>query len=570
MLLKELHLIQPMKTLFTLTLREAEIKAFLEEKKLKTLGYGQKFTTVLAGILKLMFGNIMTRFTYFSLVPLRRTVVTETILLVHYQRMMDITWKTIITKDTATSLTSHSWYDEISEDFRFTSKGGSVGYENQIIMNYYDHRQQKTYGVYKGTIDGAGDVTWEDFTADIPFGGLTSVIIRDFQGEPYVYATTAGAGAWRRALGASTVSMPAAPSDLAISEIIGTTVNLSWTDNSTDETGFRIERKQGDNYVTVATLEADIVSFSDENLEPLTEYTYRIIAYNAAGNSEISNTITGTTAERIINCDNPNLVSNSEFDDSANWELYANSGSDPISVAELEIVTDADMSGDNAAKIAITAVGGTTDSDVQFYTNLPELVPGKTYQVTFKAKAFADKPIRVEVLLGEAPWTGFLSENVTITTETATYGPYEFTVGTATTAARLDFFLSNDTTDIWFDAVELQEKCGAPNAPSELTATAVSGEQIDLAWIDNSEDEMGFVIEQKINDTFEIVTTLDANATAYAVTGLEATTAYTFRVLAQNDFGNSEYSNESTATTGETGACTSSNVLKNAEFDSGY
>ena len=110
-----------------------------------------------------------------------------------------LTWKTVISKETATSLTSHSWYDNISEDFRFVSKGGSVGYENQIIMNYYDHRQQKTYGVYKGTIDGAGDVTWEDFTADIPFGGLTSVIIRDFQGEPYVYATTAGAGAWRRA-----------------------------------------------------------------------------------------------------------------------------------------------------------------------------------------------------------------------------------------------------------------------------------------------------------------------------------------------------------------------------------
>ena len=111
-----------------------------------------------------------------------------------------VTWKTVMTEKIAKSLRTNDWYDAVSDDFKFQNKGGTAGYKNQIIMNYYDHRQQKAYGIYKGIIDGTGNVSWKDFTADIPFGGLTSVIVRDFRGTPYVYGTTAGAGAWRRPL----------------------------------------------------------------------------------------------------------------------------------------------------------------------------------------------------------------------------------------------------------------------------------------------------------------------------------------------------------------------------------
>ncbi|WP_445736018.1 fibronectin type III domain-containing protein [Mariniflexile sp.] len=475
-----------------------------------------------------------------------------------------VTWKTVITKETAKGLTSPSWFDAISDDFGFRNKGGVAGYKNQIIMNYYDHRQQKTFGIYKGTIDGSGNVTWEDFTANIPFGGLTSAIVRDFQGEPYIYATTAGAGAWRRPLGASTVTMPVAPSNLAVSEILGTTVKLSWTDNATNENGFRVERKKDNTYITVATLAADDTSYADKDLNPLTAYTYRVIAFNAAGSSDYSNTIIGTTAEKIIVCENANLIPNPEFDDALNnWVLYKNTGV----VATSEVVTDAGMSGGNAGKVTITTVPGTKDSDVQFYSNLPELTPGATYQVTFKAKAAAAKDIRMSVLLGAAPWTGFVSKDITLTDQSASYGPFDFTVATATTAARLDFFLGKDANDVWFDALVVQEKCGAPKAPTALVASPFSSTQIDLSWVDNSDNETGFVVQQKINDNFETVATLGANVTSNSITGLKANTAYTFRVMAKNDFGDSVYSNEVSASTTDVGACASTNLIKNNEFD---
>ena len=37
----------------------------------------------------------------------------------------------------------------------------------------------------------------------------------------------------------------------------------------------------------------------------------------------------------------------------------------------------------------------------------------------------------------------------------------------------------------------------APDAPSELQATSVSSTQIDLTWVDNSDNEAGFLIQRK-------------------------------------------------------------------------
>jgi uncharacterized protein (TIGR02145 family) len=63
-------------------------------------------------------------------------------------------------------------------------------------------------------------------------------------------------------------------------------INLSWTDNSTNETGFKIERKTGTGtYAVVGTTATDINTFSDIGLNQTTTYTYRVYSNNAVGNS---------------------------------------------------------------------------------------------------------------------------------------------------------------------------------------------------------------------------------------------------------------------------------------------
>lgn len=90
-----------------------------------------------------------------------------------------------------------------------------------------------------------------------------------------------------------------------------------------------------------------------------------------------------------------------------------------------------------------------------------------------------------------------------------------------------------------------------PNAPSSLTASAVSTTQINLAWTDNASTETGFRI---LKGTTSGALTLHAavatpGLTSYSVTGLTAGTAYFFAVQAYNAGGNSTSSNEATATT---------------------
>ena len=91
-----------------------------------------------------------------------------------------------------------------------------------------------------------------------------------------------------------------------------------------------------------------------------------------------------------------------------------------------------------------------------------------------------------------------------------------------------------------------------PAAPSTLTATPVSSSQINLSWMDNSNNEDGFKIERCIGagcSNFSPLAQVAANVTTYSDTGLSPSTTYRYRVYAFNDGGNSGYSNEAEATT---------------------
>ena len=90
-----------------------------------------------------------------------------------------------------------------------------------------------------------------------------------------------------------------------------------------------------------------------------------------------------------------------------------------------------------------------------------------------------------------------------------------------------------------------------PNAPTNLTATAISSSRIDLSWQDNSDNESGFKVERKTGagGTYTQIATVGANVTSYGSTGLLANATYYYRVRAFSAAGNSGYSNEASATT---------------------
>lgn len=95
-------------------------------------------------------------------------------------------------------------------------------------------------------------------------------------------------------------SRPSAPSNLNGILQSGPSVNLTWTDNSSDETGFTIERStDGANFATINGVSSkagtgSTAAYTDAAVQAGTSYYYRVKAMNGTVSSDYSNTITIT------------------------------------------------------------------------------------------------------------------------------------------------------------------------------------------------------------------------------------------------------------------------------------
>jgi hypothetical protein len=94
------------------------------------------------------------------------------------------------------------------------------------------------------------------------------------------------------------VPLPAPPSALTATAVSRTQINLSWTDNADNETGFRIERCKNvncTNFVQITQVGANVTTFADTTVAKNSMYSYRVRAFNTAGNSAYSNTANAKT-----------------------------------------------------------------------------------------------------------------------------------------------------------------------------------------------------------------------------------------------------------------------------------
>ncbi len=89
---------------------------------------------------------------------------------------------------------------------------------------------------------------------------------------------------------------PSPPTGLAAVPESSSSINLTWADGSSNETGSKIERStDGTNFTEIATVPQNITSYSASGLAASTQYFFRVRAFNAAGDSGYSNTANATT-----------------------------------------------------------------------------------------------------------------------------------------------------------------------------------------------------------------------------------------------------------------------------------
>lgn len=164
----------------------------------------------------------------------------------------------------------------------------------------------------------------------------------------------------------------AAPSGLTATAASATRIDLAWTDNSTNETGFKVERCSGPGCTTFAQIGANTLAgvnvFADTfGLAAATSYSYRVSAFNATATSAVSATATTITLSP------PVPVSFTMVGAGEITTCQSNAG--PVSTA---LLVKNILAADTSA-IAFT-VGN----------NLADMTAGSTYQSCFAGKGWDD------------------------------------------------------------------------------------------------------------------------------------------------------------------------------------
>jgi hypothetical protein len=107
-----------------------------------------------------------------------------------------------------------------------------------------------------------------------------------------------------------------------------TSVKLTWTDNSSNEDGFKVERStDGTTFTQVTQTSANVTTFVDTGLTPGATYTYRVRATNSVGDSGYSNTASVTTPLNAAG-----LAAEWAFDEGSGTVAHDSAGSDQASL----------------------------------------------------------------------------------------------------------------------------------------------------------------------------------------------------------------------------------------------
>lgn len=200
-------------------------------------------------------------------------------------------------------LTNHSLVHELGHNMgaqhniENASGGGAYSYSYGFRRCVSDGTGFRTVMAY--SCSGAARVNYFS-NPDVAYNGYATGSPSATENARTLANTMATVAAFRSAGGTSstvpTTTAPTAPSNMSARAASDQRIDLTWADNSGDESGFRIERSpDGVTWSEIAQVGANVKTYADTGLAASTWYHYRVRAWNSAGTSAYSNVASAST-----------------------------------------------------------------------------------------------------------------------------------------------------------------------------------------------------------------------------------------------------------------------------------
>ncbi|HEX9514000.1 MAG TPA: fibronectin type III domain-containing protein [Puia sp.] len=328
---------------------------------------------------------------------------------------------------------------------------------------------------------------------------------------------------------------PAAPSALTAVAASAKKINLTWHDNSNNETGFQIFRTASliSPFAAIATVGANKTSYGDSSLSPATKYYYRIQAFNQYGSSKFD------LADSVA----------------LTYKLYS-----PYTSSSLAAIATSIPSATGTVRNFLIGVSPfATNYALQFNGTLNIETPA-FYYFYLSSDDGSSLYIDGSLCVNNDGLHSITPERYG--TRTLLTGPHQIQVnyfqqggGEALTVSYAPGGVNKtvipDNALCLLPANATTKALPAlPAAPAGLTGTAQGPTHISLSWTNNATNATGFEVWRSpaTNSNYLLAATLPV-MTAYVDSNLTKNTLYYYKVRAINEGGASAYSNEINVTT---------------------
>ena len=320
---------------------------------------------------------------------------------------------------------------------------------------------------------------------------------------------------------------PAIPTGILAGATTYNKVNLSWVDNSNNESGFEIFRAgPGASFTIIATTGANVTSFVDSaGLQPSSTYYYKVQAINQFGSSGFDPASQG----------------------GLNWAYYTGQWNNLPNFSTLTPVSTGSIN-----NISLSPAVSPTNYALTFKGTIR--IP-RTGTYTFYTASDDGSKLYISgnMVVNNDFLQGTTERSGTVTLNAGSY-PFEVDYfqqggGVALTASYQgpgitkmlipdSAFVNPNTTTTTFGLPS------APVAPGGLVMQAVSPSKIGLSWSDTASGVTGYNVYRSTGDSsrFLLIKQLAPTVTNYTDTGLFAGQTYYYKVSASWVGGNTGYS----------------------------